>query len=51
MKHSQHENSTFRIGAGKVKILIDLFRSDNPSGDYGWSSFFKGKNPMQGGDR
>src|ERR1700716_2449904 len=44
MKLTGHGHSAFRIEAGGAEILIDLFLSDNPSWDKGWSGYLAGKN-------
>ena len=51
MKRIWHGHSTFRMGEGEAKILIDPFLSDSPSRDNGWSGCLTGKNSTQGGDR
>src|SRR5437868_3770517 len=47
MKLTWHGHSAFRIEAGAAEILIDLFLSDNPSWDKGWSGYLAGKNASQ----
>jgi L-ascorbate metabolism protein UlaG (beta-lactamase superfamily) len=51
MKQTWPGHSTFRIGGGEAKILIDPFLSDSPSRDNGWSGRLTGKNSTHGGDR
>jgi len=51
MTQKWHGHFAFRSEAGEVEILIDPFRSDNPSRDNGWSGYFTGKNSTQGGYR
>jgi L-ascorbate metabolism protein UlaG (beta-lactamase superfamily) len=51
MKLLWHGHSAFRIEAGATKILIDRFRSDNPSWDKGWIGYRARKNSTPGGDR
>jgi L-ascorbate metabolism protein UlaG (beta-lactamase superfamily) len=51
MKLTSHGHSASRIEAGAARILIDPFRSDNPSWGKGWNGYLAGKNSTQGGDR
>jgi hypothetical protein len=51
MKQTWRSRSAFRMAAGKAKILIDAFLSDNPSRHNGWSGCLRGKNSIHGGDR
>jgi hypothetical protein len=48
MKQTWHGHSAFGIEAGKARILIDPFLSDDPSRDNGWSGCPTGKNSTRG---
>jgi L-ascorbate metabolism protein UlaG (beta-lactamase superfamily) len=50
MKQIWHGHSTFRMGEGESKILIDAFLFDNPSRDNGRGGCPRGENSRQGGD-
>jgi L-ascorbate metabolism protein UlaG (beta-lactamase superfamily) len=50
MKDTWHGHSASCIEAGGARVLIDLFLSDIPSGDIGWTGYLTGKNSTQGGD-
>lgn len=51
MKQRWRGPSACRIEAGEARMLIDLFLSDNPSRDNGWSGCLTGKISTQRGDR
>ena len=51
MKQTRHGYPVFRIESGGAKIVMDPFRSDNPSTANGWSGYLTGKNSTHGGER
>ena len=51
MKLTWYGHSSFRIEAGAANILIDPFRSDNPSWEKGWIGCCAGEVSTQGGGR
>ena len=51
MKQRWYGQPAFRIEAGKAKIVIGPFLSDNPSVEKGWSGNLTGDKSTQGGDR
>jgi L-ascorbate metabolism protein UlaG (beta-lactamase superfamily) len=51
IKPTWYGHSAFRIEAGAAKILIDPFRSDDPSWDKGWIGSRAGEDSTQGGGR
>jgi len=51
MKLTWYGHSSFRVEAGAANILIDPFRSDNPSWEKGWIGCCAGEDSTQGGGR